>query len=89
MKRGIQRPRDRGRRYDGGHRKPVPDALGQRDDVRRDAVRLKVPKVLSGPPETRLHLVGNAQAAVAPDQLVHSFQITFRELDDPADALHR
>lgn len=87
MERRIQRTRDRGRRYDGSHRETVADTFGQRDDVWRDAVRLKIPKVLSGPAETRLHFVGYAQAAVASDQLVHSFQITFRELDDPSDAL--
>lgn len=85
----LQGPGDRGRRDDRGHREPVSHALGHRDDVRRDAVRLKTPKVLAGPPEARLHFVRDAQAAVAPDQLVDFFQITLRQMNDTAEALHR
>lgn len=88
MKRRVQRPRDCGRRYDGGHRETVPDTLGHRHDIRRDAVRLKIPKALAGSAETRLHFVGYAQAAIAPDQLVHPFQIAFRELNDSSDTLY-
>lgn len=85
----LQGPGDRGCRHDGGHREPVSHALGHRHDVRRDAVRLKAPKVFTGPPEARLHFVRHAQAAVAPDQLVGFFQITLGQLNDTAEALRR
>lgn len=87
MERRAEGARDLGRRHHGGHRKSVSDSLGHGHDVGRDAVRLEVPKVFAGPAEARLHLVGHAHAAVAPDQLVHPFQIALRELDDPSDAL--
>lgn len=87
MERRAEGARDRGRRHHGGHRVPVSHALGHGHDVGRDAVRLEVPKVLAGPAEARLHFVRHAHAAVAPDQPVRLFQIAFRELDDPTDAL--
>lgn len=87
MKRLVQGPRNRGRRYNGSHGKSVTYTLGHGNDVGRHAVRLEIPKMLPGPAETRLHFVGYAQAAVAPDQLVDSLQITLGELDHSSDTL--
>ena len=47
---------------DGSQREPVAHALRHGDDVRRHAVRLEAPEVVTGAAETRLDLMADVLA---------------------------
>ena len=77
------------RRDDGRQRGPVADALGQRDDVRNDAMRLEAPEVRAGPTKARLDFVGDAHATGGAHVGISVLQVTGGKFDKAAHALNR
>ncbi len=86
----VHRPRQRARHRlcgdDGGQRKAIADALCHGHNVWDDAVALKTPEVLPGPPETGLYLVADEETATGLHQLVGALQEALWVLDGAADA---
>ena len=76
----------------GGHRaerRAVADALGHRDHVGHDVPILVRPVVMAGAAEAALHFVGDADAAVLADDVVHDLEELLGRRDRAADALNR
>src|SRR5206468_12973545 len=68
---------------------PVAHALGEGQQVGRDAVRLVPPEVLAGAAPPGLHLVGDEQHAVLVEHLAVPGEQAVRRVRVPAHALDR
>ena len=72
---------------DRGEWSAVADALGQRDDVGDDALRLEAPEMRAGAAEAGLDFVGDAETAGGAHVFVGVLEVALGEFDEAAHAL--
>ena len=85
----VERVGDRARRRHRADRMAVAERLAHHDDVGHDALILERPEARAHAAESRLHFVGDADAAGRAHVLVHVRQISRRKDELAADARTR
>ena len=67
----------------------VPQALGERGEIRHQVVGLESPEVLAGTPPPGLHLIGHEENAVFVEHFLHGAEEPIGRNDEPPDPLDR